>query len=107
VALAALIALAGVAGGGLFGVLLRWTSVAVFVALLVFSASIVQRRLYGVGHDRDPHPPITAIKDFTPRLVGPTKIGNFTVWSFPHIGGIALALGAGLTLAGTVRTAHS
>jgi len=74
-----------------------------FAALLGVSASIVQRRLYAVGHERDRHAPITAVKDFTPRLIGPTKVGNFTVWSFPHIGGIALAAAAALTLTGALR----
>ena len=103
IGLAVMLGLAGFAGTGLSGVVLRWTGVALFVGLLAFSASIVHRRLYEVGHDRDPHAPITAIKDFTPRLVGPTKIGNFTVWSFPHVGGLALALGAALTLVGATR----
>jgi copper chaperone NosL len=102
--LALFIALAGIAGSGLTGLVLRWVSVLLFVAFLGGSASIVQRRLYEVGHQRDRHAPITAIKDFTPRLIGPTKVGNFTVWSFPHIGGLALAAAAVLTVTGASRT---
>jgi len=65
----------------------------VLVAFLVASAVAVQSRLYRVGHERDPNAPIRAVHDFTPPLVGPVKVGNFTVWSFPHIGAVML-LGA-------------
>jgi hypothetical protein len=102
-ALAALLALAGFAGAGLAGVVLRWAGVVVFLALLVVSAATVQRRLYDVGHNRDRSAPITAVKDFTPRLFGPTKVGNFTVWSFPHIGGMALLAAMALAMAGAGR----
>jgi hypothetical protein len=61
----------------------------------------VQARLNQVGHNRDPHAPIRAVRDFTPPLVGPAKVGNFTVWSFPHIGGLALVVAAALSVAGT------
>jgi hypothetical protein len=106
VVLAVLIAAAAFAGSGWAGWTLRWTSVALFAGLLTYSASVVQRHLYEVGHHRDRHAPITAVKDFTPRLVGPTKVGNFTVWSFPHAGGIALALGAALTVMGALKGRH-
>ena len=64
-----------------------------FVVLFAFCTQTIQRHLYSVGHDRDRDAPITAIKDFTPRLIGPTKVGNFTVWSFPHVGGLAAGYG--------------
>jgi copper chaperone NosL len=105
--LTVVIAAAAFAGTGWFGSVLRWTSVALFAGLLVFSASIVHQRLYDVGHDRDLHAPIAGMKDFTPRWIGPTKVGNFTVWSFPHIGGIALAVAAALTIAGAARGRHA
>ena len=107
VGLALVIGAAAFARTGWFGSLLRWAGVALFAGLLVFSASIVHRRLYDVGHDRDRHAPMTAVKDFTPRWIGPTKVGNFTVWSFPHIGGMALAVAAVLTIAGAVRGRHA
>jgi hypothetical protein len=66
----------------------------------------VQRNLYAVGHDRDRDAPITAIKDFTPRLIGPTKVGNFTVWSFPHVGGLALVVALSLATFGSLRSAR-
>jgi hypothetical protein len=74
-----------------------------FIGLLIFSGTIVQRNLYDVGHHRDPHPPISSLKDFTPRIVGPTKVGNFTVWSFPHAGGMTLAAAAVLLFIGAIR----
>jgi amino acid transporter len=101
--IAVVISVGAFGGAGWLGLALRWAGLALFAALLVFSAAIVQRNLYDVGHHRDPHAPITAIKDFTPRILGPTKVGNFTVWSFPHVGGIALAAAAALMLAGVTR----
>jgi len=101
--LAIFLGLGAFAGSGTAGAVIRWSGAMLFVALLIFSAGKVQSRLYDVGHHRDRHAPITAIKDFTPRLVGPTKVGNFTVWSFPHVGGLALACAAGLVLTGVVR----
>ena len=102
-ALAVVLAIAGIAGSGPAGRLVQWTSVALFVALLAASAGIMQERLYAVGHERDRHAPITAVKDFTPWLIGPTKVGNFTVWSFPHVGGLALVLAMTLAAAGAAR----
>jgi hypothetical protein len=89
---------------GISGTVLRWTAVALFIALLVASALTVQRRLYDVGHDRDPNAPISAVKDFTPRLIGPTKVGNFTVWSFPHVGGFALVIAMAMAVTGAGRS---
>lgn len=104
--LAVVLAVAGLAGPGLPGRIVRWTSVGLFVVLLVTCALTVQRRLYDVGHERDRSAPITAVKDFTPRLIGPTKVGNFTVWSFPHIGGLALVAAMTLAAAGAARRVH-
>jgi hypothetical protein len=98
-ALIVLLAIAA-AVGGRFGRVYRAACALVFTVFLIASAVAVQARLYGVGHDRDPHPPIRAIHDFTPPLVGPVKVGNFTVWSFPHAGGVALVIAAGLAIYG-------
>jgi nitrous oxidase accessory protein len=71
------------------------------VAILSFvagSAALLQVRLYDVGHQRDPRAPIRAVHDFTPLLVGPKKVGNFTVWSYPHFGAWCLALAVLLTV---------
>jgi len=64
----------------------------------------VQARLYRVRHERDRNAPIRAVHDFTPPLVGPVKVGNFTVWSFPHVGAAMLLIGFGLSIVGA-RTA--
>jgi hypothetical protein len=61
---------------------------------LAGSAALVQKRLYDVGHDRDPNAPLKAVKSFTPPIVGPARVGNFTVWSFPHAGAISLLAAA-------------
>jgi len=103
VTLAAVLALAAFAGPGPRGRLVRRSSIGLFAVLLIAAAATVQRRLYSVGHDRNHHAPITAVKDFTPRLFGPTKVGNFTVWSFPHVGGVALIAAMTLAVAGARR----
>jgi hypothetical protein len=104
--LAVVLAIGGASGAGLGGRIIRWTSVGLFVALLAFCALTVQRNLYAVGHDRDPDAPISGMKDFTPRLIGPTRVGNFTVWSFPHIGGFALVAALSLATVGSLRGAR-
>jgi len=78
----------------------------VFLGLLASSAAVVQGRLYQVGHERDPNAPIRAVRDFTPPLVGPVKVGNFTVWSFPHAGAALLLGGSMLALFGTHTAAR-
>jgi len=71
--------------------------------LLVASAAVVQARLYRVGHERNPNAPIRAVRNFTPPLVGPVKVGNFTVWSFPHAGAALLLTASMLSLVGARR----
>jgi len=105
--LAAMLAMAAFAGAGAVGRFFRWATVALFVALLLASAATVQQRLHAVGHDRDRHAPMSGLKDFTPRLIGPTKVGNFTVWSFPHVGGLALVVAIALAAWGAGRKARS
>jgi copper chaperone NosL len=70
------------------------------MAFLAASAVAVQARLYRVGHERDRKAPIRAIHDFTPPLVGPVKVGNFTVWSFPHVGAALLLTASVLSIIG-------
>ncbi len=74
------------------------------LAFLATSAAAVQWRLYRVGHERDPKAPIRAVHDFTPPLVGPVKVGNFTVWSFPHAGAVLLLAASALSIVGVRRT---
>jgi hypothetical protein len=40
------------------------------------------------------------MRNFTPPAVGPVHVGNFTVWSYPHAGGLALAAAGLLALTG-------
>jgi copper chaperone NosL len=42
----------------------------------------VQFRLYQYGHSVDPGAPIR-LEPFTPLVVGPTKVLNFTTWAYP------------------------
>jgi hypothetical protein len=104
-ALAALLLLGACVGRGTVGHLYRVLCAVALVTFLVASAAVVQTRLYQVGHNRDPNAPLRAMRNFTPPLVGPVKVGNFTVWSFPHIGGVLLVVAAGLSIAGSRRAA--
>jgi copper chaperone NosL len=103
--LAALFLLAAFIGTSPIGRLYRVVCAAAVLVFLLASAAAVQARLYRVGHERDPRAPIRAVHDFTPPLVGPVKVGNFTVWSFPHIGAGLLIAAAGLAVAGTRKAA--
>ena len=103
VALAVLLALAAVAGGTLTARPFRIGCAVAVVGFLIASAVAVQSRLYRVGHERDRSAPIRAVRDFTPPLVGPVKVGNFTVWSFPHLGAVLLLATAALSIAGARR----
>lgn len=95
--------LAGAAvGRGTAARALRIFTVTVFMVFLAASATLVQKRLYDVGHDRDPNAPIKAVKTFTPPMVGPARVGNFTVWSFPHAGALSLLM-AGLLAGAAAR----
>lgn len=93
-ALAVLLLTGAAAGRGRAARGLRVVTVALFAVFLAGSAALVQKRLYDVGHDRDPNAPIKAVKTFTPPIVGPARVGNFTVWSFPHAGALSLLTGA-------------
>jgi len=101
--LSVLLLIAAFAG---IGTVARWYRAACAAAAIVFvltSATVVQGRLYRVGHERDPQAPLRSIRNFTPPLVGPVKVGNFTVWSFPHVGAVFLLAATVLSAAG-VRT---
>jgi hypothetical protein len=100
---AALLVLAAFVPGGGLGRAYRALCALAIVGLLIASAVVVQARLYRVGHERNPNAPIRAIRDFTPPLVGPVKVGNFTVWSFPHAGAALLLIASMLSVAGARR----
>jgi hypothetical protein len=99
-ALAALLLGAAFVGAGAIGRSYRVACAVAVTLFLVAAAAAVQVRLYRVGHERDLNAPIRAVHDFTPPLVGPAKVGNFTVWSFPHVGAVLLLAAGGLSIAG-------
>jgi hypothetical protein len=98
--LASLLALAGLSGEAAWGRLLRLAAAGVCLLFLAGSGVLLQKRLYDVGHVRDRNAPISAVRDFTPPALGPVKVGNFTVWSYPHAGAAALVAAGLLAVAG-------
>jgi hypothetical protein len=104
---AALLIVAAFSGAGRPGRVYRMICAAALLAFLATSAVAVQTRLYQVGHERDRNSPIRAVHDFTPPLVGPVKVGNFTVWSFPHVGAGFLLAAATLSIVGLRRRENS
>lgn len=69
--------------------------------LLVLAAAggaiCLQYRLYVMGHDRDPNPPLTGFTDFTPPVLGSIEVGNFDATMMIGLGGWML-IGAGLLI---------
>ncbi|MDQ1538090.1 MAG: hypothetical protein QOE58_2483, partial [Actinomycetota bacterium] len=55
----------------------------------------VQFRLWQVGHGLDPTSPIR-VSPFTPRVVGPTTLMNFTIDALPGMSLVLIALAAAL-----------
>jgi hypothetical protein len=105
VAFAALLLVGAFVGAGTIGRVYRVLCAVALVTFLVASAGVVQTRLYRVGHERDPNAPLRGMRNFTPPLVGPVKVGNFTVWSFPHVGAVLLVVAAALAVAGSRKAA--
>ena len=105
VAVVALLLVGAFVGAGTGGHAYRVLCAVALVLFLAASAGVVQARLYQAGHDRDPHSPLRGMRDFTPPLVGPARVGNFTVWSFPHAGAMFLLAAAALSIAGSRKAA--
>jgi copper chaperone NosL len=59
----------------------------------------VQFRLWQVGHSLDPTSPIR-VAPFTPRVLGPTTLMNFTVHGYPGMSLILVAVAAALVTSG-------
>jgi copper chaperone NosL len=55
----------------------------------------VQFRLWQTGHSLDPTSPIR-VPPFTPRVVGPTSLMNFTLWAYPGWALILIVVAAAL-----------
>jgi nitrous oxidase accessory protein len=59
----------------------------------------IQLRLHQYGHDIDPMAALR-IPEFTPLVFGPTEVLNFTTWSYPGLGLLALLAAAGVVTFG-------
>ena len=105
-ALAVLLLFGAFAGAGTAGRVYRLVCAVALVLFLAASAAVVQTRLYQAGHDRDPNSPLRGMRNFTPPLVGPARVGNFTVWSFPDTGALMLLAAAALSIAGSRKAAR-
>ncbi|MEP7194471.1 MAG: hypothetical protein ABI903_16620 [Actinomycetota bacterium] len=55
----------------------------------------VQFRLWQTGHSLDPTSPLH-VPPFTPRVVGPTSLMNFTLWAYPGWALLLIAVAAAL-----------
>lgn len=70
---------------------LGWMDFVFFGIVMLY---IMHTWLYAFGNDLDPTAPLS-IEPFTPNLIGPTRIGQFQVASWPASGAILMGL-AGL-----------
>lgn len=61
--------------------------------------AVIQLRLYQFGHDLDPGAAFR-MESFTPRVIGPTNVWNFTAWSWPGAGLLVLLAAAALVTFG-------
>jgi copper chaperone NosL len=61
----------------------------------VGALAVVQFRLWQVGHSLDPTSPIR-VTPFTPKVVGPTTLMNFTVQAYPGLALILIVAAAAL-----------
>jgi len=74
---------------------LRWLACATVWLVPVGALADVQFRLWQVGHGLDPTSPIR-VASFTPRVVGPTTLMNFTIDALPGTSLVLIALAAAL-----------
>lgn len=77
----------------------RWPARLARIAVWLIPAGVladIQFRLYQYGHSLDPAAPLR-LKPFTPWVIGPTKVFNFTTWSRPGAAVFAI-LGAAALL---------
>ena len=61
----------------------------------------VQFRLWQTGHSIDPTAAIR-VPPFTPRVVGPTTLMNFTLWGYPGMALVLIAVAAALVTAAPI-----
>lgn len=84
---------------------LRLRRVGFIVSVVALSATLAvavfqaRAQIYNIGHNRNPHAPMTGVHDFTPPFLGKAKIAQFEVVSSLQLGawliGVALALQLG------------
>lgn len=102
VSIAGIIALAGLLLAGLY-IRTRWVLLFAIPAVLfplVFLADL-QFWLWRYGHDLDPRAPLAnSIGEFTPKIFGSSKIGNFTTDARPAIGLVIAVVAALVAMAG-------
>jgi hypothetical protein len=63
---------------------------------MLFAAGQAQWQMYRIGHERDPHPILKGVKDFTPPLLGTRKLAQFKLSSTLGVGSLCVfgAIGA-------------
>jgi nitrous oxidase accessory protein len=84
----------------LFGTRLVGRLARVYLWLLPISIlAVIQIRLFQFGHDLDPAAAFR-MDGFTPRVVGPTSVWNFTAWSWPGAGVLVLLAAAAVVTFG-------
>jgi hypothetical protein len=70
-----------------------------FTLFLIVGAVDLQYRLYVIGNELDPNAPMVGIEPFTPPILGPNKVANFTTLSLLRAGSFALGIAYFLVLA--------
>jgi hypothetical protein len=102
VSIAGIIALAGLLLAGLY-IHSRWVLVFALPAVLfplIFMVDL-QYWLWRYGHDLDPRAPLTgAVGEFTPPILGPADIANFTTKALPGPGLYIAVLASIVTVVG-------
>jgi len=74
---------------------MRWPACTTLWLIPVGALADVQFRLWQVGHSLDPTSPIR-VAPFTPRVLGPTTLMNFTVNGLPGMALVLIAVAAAL-----------
>jgi hypothetical protein len=77
-----------------------WVVVPALLALALTGAALqAQSQMYDIGHKRDPKTTLAGVKDFTPPLLGKTKIAQFELTARLGLGAYLAGAAMGLQLA--------
>jgi nitrous oxidase accessory protein len=79
--------------------IVRWLALAVLWGIPIGVLAVIQFRLNQYGRDLDPGAALR-LDPFTPWVIGPTKVWNFTTWSWPGWGLIAMVAAAAVVTFG-------